>query len=553
MIGRGHRGTHPGTHGTRATFSAMVAAAVVAAAAAGAAQPDPARTADEIRAEACRANEDPAGRALPLAGHWNTGHYPRAKGMDPAFQVSLVERGHHVLPGFHLYEAGRKDEWPMTELGDYYTPAIRRAAQLHLPISFICTQWESILTSDKRFFDLPPEENPNVVAPDGKILKKLSPLGPVEPWRQAGRLWTGHKLLETLQQLYPDPPKVLLISNNEHSLLRWHEAEKQSKRYLDKYGPGKDDTFKRRVTAEGWIERYRALQAGMRDGLTAPAWKSNCLFIGYDAFGPPHLGRWGGWMEYSLITDEFIDPAALTWDGGSPSYYVNDWNPSTDCTVWSPQVESMNWPFMLQEALKLNPKFWWEISVWDGHQPGRDGDMRKVYARRGQTFTPQRYGGFVQFGMWLLRPRVVREFRGWTDDRKDIMPYFQAVLDAVDRVHADPALAAFWRKGRLVPVREHKHPYQQNVPGKYSDVDRWFLLETDLTPPRPWKLDTEIPVFAIALELGEKPARRWLIYAHSPTAERKGVQITLPGYGQVTTDVSVAGTFVFVDERREQP
>ena len=534
--------------------AALCAFAIVFMAAAGAqaAEPDPVKTAGEIRAEAVRPNDDPAGRPLPLAGHWNTGHYPRAKGMDAAFQVSLVERGCHVLPAFHLSPAGGEAGWPMTELGDYYGTALRRAAELKLPISFVTTQFEAGLTTDKKYFDLPAEKNPNVVAPDGKLLKKVSPFGPVEPWGQIGRQWTDRPLLVKLQELYPDPPLVLWVSNNEHARLTWSEAEKQSKRYLDKHGPGKDDQFKRQVTAEGWMVRYRALQAGMRDGLTAPAWKKNSLFIGYDAFGPPHFGRWGGWMEYSLIADKFIDPAALTWDGGSPSYYVHNWNPSTDHTVWGPQVESMNWPFMLDEAFKLNPKFWWEISVWDGHEPTREDDMRKVYARKGQTFTPDRYGGFVQFGLWLLRPRVVREFRGWTDDRKEMMPYFQAMLDAVDRVYADEALQAFWRKGRLVPVSEHKHPYQQNVPERYKNVDRWFLLETDLTPPRPWKLETEIPVFAVALELGEKPARRWLIVAHSPVQDRKGVRITLPGYGPVTADVAVKGTFVFVEEKPQQ-
>jgi len=534
--------------GRAARFSSrVVAAAIVLAATAGAAPPDPAQTAREIRTEACRGNQDPAGRPLPLAGHWNTGLHDPAKEMAPAFQISLVERGHHVLPSFRLPPPWAGEAQPDAKQMAYYEAAIKRAAELKLPISFVVVQFEAGLTKDKAFFRLPPGKNPNVLTPDGKILKKLSPFGPVEPWRRIGRQWTARPLVARLQQLYPDPPKVLMVSNNEHTLLRWYEAEKQSKRYLDTCGRGKDDMFKRRVMAEGWIERYRALQAGMREGLTAPAWKSNSIFIGYDAFGPGQLGRWDGWMASTRITDKFTDPSPLIWDGGSPSYYVHDWNACTDYTVWSPQIESMNWPFMLAEALKLNPRFWWEISVWDGHRIGQDTDMRKVYARRGQTFTPRRYGGFVQFGMWLLRPRLVREFRGWPETRKDIMPYYRVILDAVDRVHADPALAAFWRKGRLVPVRDRRHPYQHDIPAKYKDVDRWFLLKTNLTPPRPWKLDTPIPVFAVALELGKGHARRWLIYAHSPLADRKGVQITVPGYGRVTTDVPVGGMFLFID------
>ena len=178
--------------------------------------------------------------------------------------------------------------------------------------------------------------------------------------------------MKQLQQWYPNPPLVIFLSNNEHSKLRWTEVEK-SKRYLDKYGPGRDADFKRKVVADGWIERYRALQDGLRDGLENAAWKKNSIYIGYDAFGPPHLGRWGGWIEHSLYSQGRIDPGALMWDGGSPSYYTDDWNPKTDYIVWSPQVEFMNLVFMQREALQLNPRFWFEFSVWDGYHADPHG------------------------------------------------------------------------------------------------------------------------------------------------------------------------------------
>jgi len=303
------------------------------------------------------------------------------------------------------------------------------------------------------------------------------------------------------------------------------------------------------IRDRGWIERYRALQEGMREGLLSPAWRKNAKFIGYEAFGPAHFGRWGGWMEYSLYTRGRIDPNPLAWDGGSPSYYVHNWNPSTDYTVWSPQIESMNWPFMLAEARRLNPDFWWEVSVWDGHQPGKDSDMRKVYARRGQTFTPRRYAGCVQFGMWLLRPRVVREFRGWVHPAEEMKPWLTAIVASVDRVHRSGTLVRFWRKGRLVANPAGKHPYQRKIPAEYKDAERWFLLDTSLTPNRPWKLSTELPVFAVALADGRKPRRRWLVYAHAPVKPRKDVRITVPGHGAVTVDVAVGGSFHVMDEK----
>jgi hypothetical protein len=107
--------------------------------------------------------------------------------------------------------------------------------------------------------------------------------------------------MKRIQEWYPDPPLVVLISNNEHAKLAWNEVEK-SQRYLDKYGKGKSDDFKRKVVGDGWIERYQALQGGMRDGLASEHWKKHAKFVGYEAFPPVHFGRWAGWKEYSAGT-----------------------------------------------------------------------------------------------------------------------------------------------------------------------------------------------------------------------------------------------------------
>ncbi len=240
----------------------------------------------------------------------------------------------------------------------------------------------------------------------------------------------------------------------------------------------------------------------MRRALTNPPWRTHSRFVGYEAFGPPFVGRWSRWSEYSLHRPGRISPWPAVWDGGSPSYYQHNWSAITDYTVYSPQVESMNWVFMLREVLRQNPDFWFELSTWDGHAIGAMDDKRKRYADLGQTFTPQRYGGYVQFGLWLMRPRSVREFRGWNETRADEGAYFEPILKAVDRVYTNATLKRFWRKGTLVANRAHQHPYQEDVPAEYAKFDRWFMLDTTLDPPRPWKLDTKLPVFSIAYALG---------------------------------------------------
>jgi hypothetical protein len=257
-------------------------------------------------------------------------------------------------------------------------------------------------------------------------------------------------------------------------------------------------------------------------------------------------------MDYSLYRQGRIDPNPLAWDGGSPSFYLYNWMANTDFSVFSPQVESMNWIFMLQEAYKLNPSFWFEMSVWDGHEPGAQNDKRLTIARAGQFFSPSRYAGMVQFGMWLLRPRVVREFRGWQDTLASEEAYFLPIVDAVDSVYANPTLQAFWRKGALVANTKYQHPYQWNIPPEYQTSARWFLLDTSLDPRRPWDLNTRLPVFALALVTGAAPGRQWLLYAHAPSGDRQSVSITIPDYKPVTVDVSVGGSFYLVDERANQ-
>lgn len=515
---------------------------------------DVAEHAAQIRAEAVMPNRGDEGRPLPLVAHWNTGADP--EGFTPAWQMEMIEEGHFLLPWFAMPNPGATLDKRASRRGSgqaYYEAPIKRAAALKLPITFKATQWESLLYRDEEFINLPPDENPCVISAEtGKVEKRVSPFGLVGPWRRAGRKWMDSPALRQLQEWYPDPPLVIFLSNNEAAKLveRYRGGAEGSKRYVDKHGLGRDYYYKVRVANEGYMERYRALLEGMRSGLP-PAWRKNAIFIGYgNGPAPPHFSRWPEWIKYSEYVPGRITWKPLVWDGGSPSYYTHDWSAITDYRIWSPQVESMNWvPFLERETYKANPDYWFEFSVWDGDGGKPERSKRKFYESQGQTFTPDRYGGFVQFGMWLAQPRAVREFRGYLETRPTREPYFRAIIDAVDRVHTNPTLREFWRKGRLVENRAHRHPYQTKVPDEYKDIRRWYLLDTSLDPPRPWKQETELPVFALARVLGEKPDRRWLVYAHSPLGDRSDVEITIPDYGKVTIDVSVEGAFCQINEK----
>ncbi|NJD05861.1 MAG: hypothetical protein FIA97_05105 [Methylococcaceae bacterium] len=495
--------------------------------------------ADEIRREATLPAHGPIGRPLPLAGHWNTGTLPN--GFSPDYQMDMIRQGHYLLPWFQMPK-------PDQDKGTaYYEAPVKKAAAQKLPISLVGTQWERVLSSDAAFLKLPAEQNPNVVSTFGGILPKVSPFGPEQPWRQAGQHWTTGKLMRTLQSWYPNPPLVLFVSNNEHDRLSWTEVE-TDRRYFQQYGLAKDRNFKRKVVGDGWIPRYRQLLQGMRENLS-PAWAGAARFIGYGAFETWSYGLQGNWERFSLHTDDRFSPWPLAWQGASVPYYMYNFNRGqTDHTVYSPQIHAMNWLFMLEEAQRMSPDFWFEISTWDGHTKERSSDKRLQLAEGGKPYGPERYEGLVQFGAWLTRPRVVREFRFWNEMRIHQEPYFNSVMAVVDRVHTDSLLRRFWRKGELVGNPSRPHPFQTDVPIRDQKISRWYLLNTDLDPAQPWIWSTELPVYAIALVAGQAPRREWLVYAFSPQQNRPAVEVEIPGYRTVTVAASPGGEFSHVQE-----
>jgi len=164
---------------------ASVLAGMLAAAAGVGAADGPTRTAaDEIRREALRESQDAEGWPLPLAASWNRGlartRGTAQAGFDPDYQLRLIEQGHRLLPWFYL---GAPGERVGEEELAYYETALKRAAQLQLPITFVSTQWESLLTSDRKYRDVAPDQDPKILDADGKTIRPgVDAFG---PWRDA--------------------------------------------------------------------------------------------------------------------------------------------------------------------------------------------------------------------------------------------------------------------------------------------------------------------------------------------------------------------------------
>jgi hypothetical protein len=470
-------------------------------------------------------------RPLPLIGHWNLGE--KKGGYAPVYQFELIEKGKHLLPWFHIPRPQ-----VVSSNFSYYEKAIKKAAQYKLPISFVGTQWEHLLSTEAEYYKLPKNRNPNVIDRNGSVKRVLSPYGPASLWYEVGKRWTSTSLMKKIQEWYPDPPLVIFVSNNEHDL---QPAKDLSTPIWPFISDVQDKT--RKDVGDRWVEKYRLLQRGMRDGFKADSWKKNSIFIGYNAFESPQFARYDGWLRDSLYTKGRFQPWPYAWDGSSVSYYVRPENVGADYVYWSPQVEAMNWVFMLEEVYRINPNYWFEISVWDGGEK-----KREFYKSKKQQYSPKRYKGMIQYGMWLLRPRVVREFRMWDETVSDTEEYFFAAVDSVESVYKSEVLKKFWRSGRLVPNSETLHPYRKNIPNEYSKVPRWFNLKSSVN--NTFSSDqTEISVFSLALELGSRPNREWLIYSHVPVKNfSKPVTVKVPNYKDIKIMPSLDGSFYQVFE-----
>jgi hypothetical protein len=497
---------------------------------------------DAIRkASATVGTEENGLRALPLAASWNTGSQNGFVGFDANFQLQRIFNGDYLLPWFPLT---RPDE---LFVHFSFDSAFKKAAELQLPVSFISTQWD-VLVAEAIRDDTAGTSNSLLHGKNSeKKTTPLSPFSPINLWYEAGFRWGKHPALEKLQAAYPNPPRILFVSNNEQPRKTWRDI-RQNPDELRFVGEHPTDVDIRRAVGDGWIARYRALQNGFRDALTAPEWKRNSVFVGYDAFGTSALGRWPDWTAYSLMIPGRLEPWPLAWEGVSPSYYVPDWNLTSDFQVMSPQIESMNWLPFLEEAFQQNPKLWFELSVWDGQQQTEPTNKAAYYRKLGQQYSPARYQGYLQFGMWLLRPRVVREFRDHLATRNQFSTYFDSLSNAIRMTHEQPVLKRFWQSGRLLANTTGKHPYDVALPDRLRDAQRWYLLDSNLNPVRPWKLDTALRIYALAIEAGAAPTREWLIYAFAPLDKRTNTTVAIPDGPRVVIAASDAGCFVLVHE-----
>jgi len=277
---------------------------------------------------------------------------------------------------------------------------------------------------------------------------------------------------------------VVWLNNNEAGEISLKHVN-MSVRFEQAYGTGLSDEEKKRILHEAYDDKYAVLLEEAREVLTEPAWKKNTVFVAYNAWPRSVQGR----TEQRNRGSQW-----KRFDGAMPEFYLNDWQiyrGKTDYSYWSPQTEGLRIESAQDAIFALEPDYYFASIVWDGGQPVTRRSSINCLATgmygsgAVQRWDFDRYEGMVQFGLWAMRPRVMREFR-WPVSNHDAYDEgaFMRVVRSVDRPWEHDVLKEFWRFGKLVKSDAFEPPNKRVAEELrfYSRVDG--LLPVDVNPPR---------------------------------------------------------------------
>lgn len=387
---------------------------------------------------------------LLLIGSWITGSNRKAAGQDLAAQLERIRAGAPILPTIQLALPGESDSYTAGDLA--------MLAEMGLPFAVKVNNAVGHLTYAEAY--------------------------PDAPWVAAGE--AIGKTLAALAAIYPDPPRVLLLDNNE-----------------------------------GWQADYAARNPGKKLPLVhgavnsqlPEAWRVAIRHVGYNT-GPAHheLGR-GWWNDEMGIFPEI----ELDWDGGSPpSGYIHNWRAKeNDTTICGPQSFSIN---VAYGKRLVSPRYWQEVSIWHGQQEG----ITKT------GLTPERYRGYATFCVFVARPRVLREFLSSATPFAQYEAFTRQLYALAEEINASPIIRRFWLDGEHVisPEPSALSRDRKDLPEEHY---RNLALPVPSHPASRTLTTGPVPVWAAALQHGGE----FLVYAHAPLGPLEGVVVTVPGWGDV--------------------
>lgn len=287
-----------------------------------------------------------------------------------------------------------------------------------------------------------------------------------------------------LREKYPDPPMVVFLNNNEVGEMNLAHLT-NSVRFKREHGEGLSGSDMLDIMRRAYDRKYDVLFAAARASLSEPAWKDNVKFVAYNAWPHSVIGRTsarnhpGEWKRY---------------DGAMPEFYLNDWQiyrGKTDYNYWSPQTEGLK-IWQSQDAIfSADPDYYFASIVWDGGRPARRRSSINCMATgmfgsgMQQRWDFARYEGMVQFGLWAMRPRVMREFRFPPHEQHAYdWGSFMTVVRAVDRPWNNATLREFWRFGELVGDARNEPDRDSFVRDLHPYARVTHLLPVDANPAR---------------------------------------------------------------------
>ena len=531
---------------------------------------------------------------LPLAAEWNVG--VTGQGWTPTYQVTLIRKGYRILPTLHNpLPRGGNNPKKIEQWLKAHRAALEQLREWNLPICLRSHNWLDVFNAKPPSkYRVPFEQlDDSPLAwridedgePDDRPI--VDPMGPTSRWLELGIDVATTLWVKAISEIYPDPPMIYFLENNEGARLKpnhfyiqagkmrilkpengiksrslrfWHyleDLEAQGKSL-----PDYDET--KLLFADFYVEKYKTFTATLKSN--APeSWQGRILVGGFGG-ASTYRGRGHVPWQYDSVFEKYgFSTAVHGWDIVSPPAYINHWDNSWDNWIRSPQIQAMSLGIQFREFASRNPDWFAEISVWSG-APKRHWALWRKFR---QIYSPQRYKGYVQQILWQSRIKgrgfILRQFDGYRTDPKDAVlkqaqyaqlpdgtpkytfgDYWLAVADAVRVVHETEVLREFWLRGEPIinPVPEG-HYFKWILPDGYTD-NRWQLLDSNANPPRskwPKKLGMmELAVYAIAYRLQDIP-NNILLYVWSPLGPSNGVMVEVPGVGPVRVDTDPGGHF----------
>jgi hypothetical protein len=209
----------------------------------------------------------------------------------------------------------------------------------------------------------------------------VSPWGASSAWYANGLEWSTHPQAEYLQAQYPNPPRVILLANNETGRISFERYQVEA-RYQAAYADYATRTDAQKL-ADGhyrWITQYENMFEGLADGFTEAAW-ANHATVGYVAMPSIRFGTHFAWWASSIsqnYSNAFVPDTynRLAWDwwvwgGASPEVYDNHWQGGgTTGYVASATASSVSVPSLMVSGTDRTYRYH-EIEILSGTGAGQ--------------------------------------------------------------------------------------------------------------------------------------------------------------------------------------